>query len=151
LFNCSQQVFIFSNSYMISSYFKMMPCFSKLCFWKIMVNWLTWSFLYRKMLDLQHQYNNCTTIPHMRVGPTYWSPPSCEGLLYWCCTRIKSLLYMLLDGPTWTGHIIMVNKWINNIWKRRRKKGWLLVKGWILVWFGGDRINPWARGRFGHP
>jgi hypothetical protein len=23
------------------------------------------------MLDLQHQYNNCTTIPHMRVGPTY--------------------------------------------------------------------------------
>jgi hypothetical protein len=44
------------------------------------------------MLDLQHQYNNCTTIPHMRVGPTYWGPPSCKGLLYWCCTIIKSHL-----------------------------------------------------------
>jgi hypothetical protein len=44
----------------------------------------------RKMLDLQHQYNNCTTIPHMRMGHTYWGPPSCEEL-YWCCTRIKSL------------------------------------------------------------
>jgi hypothetical protein len=42
----------------------------------------------RKMLDLQHQYNNCTTIPHMRVGPTYWGPPSCEGLLYSCCIDI---------------------------------------------------------------
>jgi hypothetical protein len=40
------------------------------------------------MLDLQHQYNNCTTIPHMRVGPTYWGPPSCEGLLYSCCISV---------------------------------------------------------------
>jgi len=40
------------------------------------------------MLDLQHQYNNCTTIPHMRVGPTYWGPPSCEGLLYSCCSGV---------------------------------------------------------------
>jgi len=40
------------------------------------------------MLDLQHQYNNCTTIPHMRVSPTYWSPPSCEGLLYSCCIGV---------------------------------------------------------------
>jgi hypothetical protein len=45
-------------------------------------------YIYRKMLDLQHQYNNCTTIPHMRVGPIYWGPPSCEGLLYSCCIRI---------------------------------------------------------------
>jgi len=37
---------------------------------------------HRKMLDLQHQYNNCTTIPHIRVGPTYWSPPLYEELLY---------------------------------------------------------------------
>jgi hypothetical protein len=22
------------------------------------------------MLDLQHQYNNCTTTPHIRVGPS---------------------------------------------------------------------------------
>jgi hypothetical protein len=42
----------------------------------------------RKMLDLQHQYNNCTTIPHMRVDPTYWGPPSCEGLLYSCCISV---------------------------------------------------------------
>jgi hypothetical protein len=42
----------------------------------------------RKMLDLQHQYNNCTTIPHMRVGPTYCGPPSCEGLLCSCCIGI---------------------------------------------------------------
>jgi hypothetical protein len=42
----------------------------------------------RKMLDLQHQYNNCTTIPHMRVGPTYWGPSSCEGLLYSCCIGV---------------------------------------------------------------
>jgi hypothetical protein len=41
-----------------------------------------------KMLDLQHQYNNCTTIPHMRVGPTYWGPPSCERLLYSCCIGV---------------------------------------------------------------
>jgi hypothetical protein len=24
----------------------------------------------------------------MRVGPTYWGPPSCEGLLYSCCIGI---------------------------------------------------------------
>jgi hypothetical protein len=36
------------------------------------------------MLDLQHQYNNRATILHMRVGPTYWDPPSCEELLYSC-------------------------------------------------------------------
>jgi hypothetical protein len=40
-----------------------------------------------KMLDLQHQYNNCTTIHHMRVGPR----GVIVQLLYWCCTRIKSL------------------------------------------------------------
>jgi len=42
----------------------------------------------RKMLDLQHQYNNCTTISHMRVGPTYWGPPSCEGLLCSYCIGV---------------------------------------------------------------
>jgi len=40
------------------------------------------TYILRKMLDLQHQYNNSTTIPHMRVGSTYWDPPSCEELLY---------------------------------------------------------------------
>jgi hypothetical protein len=39
----------------------------------------------RKMLDLQHQYNNCTTTPHMRVGPTHWDPLLREGLLCSCC------------------------------------------------------------------
>jgi hypothetical protein len=52
-----------------------------------------------KMLDLQHQYNNCTTIPHMRVGPTYWGPPSCEGLLYSCYIGVvqesNSYIYIL--------------------------------------------------------
>jgi hypothetical protein len=40
------------------------------------------------MLDLQHQYNNYTTIPHMRVSFTYWGPPSCEELLYNCCIGV---------------------------------------------------------------
>jgi hypothetical protein len=53
---------------------------------------------YWKMLDLQHQYNNCTTIPHMRVGPTYWGTPSCEGLLYSCCIGVvqESNLYAIV-------------------------------------------------------
>jgi hypothetical protein len=46
------------------------------------------SDLIRKMLDLQHQYNNCTTISHMRVGPTLWSPSSCEELLCSCCDGV---------------------------------------------------------------
>jgi hypothetical protein len=37
------------------------------------------------MLNLQYQHNNHTTIPHMRVDPTHWGPPSCEGLLCGCC------------------------------------------------------------------
>jgi hypothetical protein len=40
------------------------------------------------MLDLQYQYNNCITIPHMRVSLTYWGPPSCEGLLCSCCIGV---------------------------------------------------------------
>jgi hypothetical protein len=34
-----------------------------------------------KMLNLQHQHNNHTTIPHMRVDPTHWGTPSSKGLL----------------------------------------------------------------------
>jgi hypothetical protein len=49
-----------------------------------------------KMLDLQHQYNNCTTIPHMRVGLTYWGLPSCEGLLYSCCIGVVQESNLLL-------------------------------------------------------
>jgi hypothetical protein len=40
------------------------------------------------MLDLQHQYNNCTTISHIRVSPTYWGLPLCEGLLCSCCIGV---------------------------------------------------------------
>jgi hypothetical protein len=41
-----------------------------------------------KILDLQHQYNNCTTTLHMRVDSTHWGPPSCEVLLCSCCDDI---------------------------------------------------------------
>jgi hypothetical protein len=42
----------------------------------------------RKMLNLQHQHNNHTTTPHMRVDPTHWGPLSCEGLLCGCCDGV---------------------------------------------------------------
>jgi hypothetical protein len=35
----------------------------------------------RKMIDLQHHHNNCTTPPHMEVGPSVWGPPPCEEVL----------------------------------------------------------------------
>jgi hypothetical protein len=54
------------------------------------------------MLDLQHQYNNCTTIPHMRVGLTYWGPPSCEGLLYNCCISVVQESNPLSHGVGFT-------------------------------------------------
>jgi hypothetical protein len=41
-------------------------------------------FILWKMLDLQHQYNNCITTPHMRVNLIHRSPPSCERLLCSC-------------------------------------------------------------------
>jgi hypothetical protein len=64
-------------------------------------------FLSRKILDLQHQYNNCTTTPHKRVGPTHWSPPSCEELLCSSCDGVVqesnpfflSPLYFSLFSP----------------------------------------------------
>jgi hypothetical protein len=65
------------------------------------------------MLDLQHQYNNCTTIPHMRVGPTYWGPPSCEGLLYSCCIGVvqesNPFLERSLDMINYSYWIVSVN------------------------------------------
>jgi hypothetical protein len=36
------------------------------------------------MLDLQHQYNNCTTTPHMRVGPMCGTYPHVRG----CCAVV---------------------------------------------------------------
>jgi hypothetical protein len=46
-----------------------------------------------KMLDLQHQYNNCTTTSHMRVTSRYWGLPSYEGLLCSCCIGVVLVLY----------------------------------------------------------
>jgi hypothetical protein len=40
------------------------------------------------MLDLQHQYNNCTTTLHMVVSPIHWDPLSCEMLLCSCCIGV---------------------------------------------------------------
>jgi len=47
----------------------------------------------RDLILVQHQYNNCTTIPYMRVGPSMWDPPSCEGLLYNCCIDVVNLTF----------------------------------------------------------
>jgi hypothetical protein len=50
------------------------------------------------MLYLQHQYNNCTTTPHMRVGFTHWDPPSYEGLLCNYCDGVvqkSNLIYTI--------------------------------------------------------
>jgi Leucine-rich repeat (LRR) protein len=57
---------------------------------------LTSFFCYIFILDLilvQHQYNNCTTTPHMRVGPSMWDPPSCERLLYSCYIGVVNLTF----------------------------------------------------------
>jgi hypothetical protein len=45
------------------------------------------------LILVQHQYNNYTTIIHMRVGPSMWDPPSCEGLLYSCCIGVVNLTF----------------------------------------------------------
>jgi len=59
-----------------------------------------------KMLDLQHQYNNCTTIPHVRMGPTYWGPPSCEGLYSYCIGIVQESNPMkLLVCPSCGQHV----------------------------------------------
>jgi hypothetical protein len=47
------------------------------------------------LILVQHQYNNCTTIPHMRVDPSMWDPPSCEGLLYSCCIGVVNLTFSI--------------------------------------------------------
>jgi hypothetical protein len=49
----------------------------------------------RDLILVQHQYNNCTTTPYMRVGSSMWDPPSCEGLLYNCCIGVVNLTFSL--------------------------------------------------------
>jgi hypothetical protein len=66
-------------------------------------------FFGRKMLDLQHQYNNCTTIPYMRVGPTYWSSPSCKMLLYSCCISVVQESNPFLESHA--NEMIFLSRW----------------------------------------
>jgi hypothetical protein len=72
-----------------------------------------------KMLDLQHQYNNCTTIPHMRVGFT-GAHPHVRG----CCTVVVLVLYknqisfyIILYLLSFTTHYLSINKDLRNIVK----------------------------------
>jgi len=48
------------------------------------------------LIHTQHHHNNHTTIPHMRVGPSVWGPPSCEGLLCDCCVGVVNLTFSLI-------------------------------------------------------
>jgi hypothetical protein len=58
----------------------------------------------RDLIHTQHQHNNHTTTPHMSVGPSVWGPPSCEGLLCWCCKfNIFQLLTPMTGGVPLTG------------------------------------------------
>jgi hypothetical protein len=50
---------------------------------------------YNTKVHWGHQYNNCTTTLHMRVGPSMWDPPSCEELLYRCCIGVVNLTFFL--------------------------------------------------------
>jgi hypothetical protein len=47
------------------------------------------------LILVQHQYNNCTITPHMRVDPSMWDLPSCEGLLYSCCIGVVNLTFSI--------------------------------------------------------
>jgi hypothetical protein len=54
----------------------------------------------RDLILVQHQYNNCTTIPYMRVGPSMWDPPSCERLLYSYCIGVINLTFFKRHSNT---------------------------------------------------
>jgi hypothetical protein len=45
------------------------------------------------LIHTQHHHNNHTTTPHMRVGPSVWGPPSCEGLLCDCWVGVVNLTF----------------------------------------------------------
>jgi hypothetical protein len=51
----------------------------------------------RKMLLALQAHNMGTTTLHMRVDPSVWGPPSCEGLLCPCCGLVvqQSNLYII--------------------------------------------------------
>jgi hypothetical protein len=52
----------------------------------------------RDLILVQHQYNNCTTTPHMRVDPSMWDLPSCEELLYSCCIGVVNLTFSVVKS-----------------------------------------------------
>jgi hypothetical protein len=55
------------------------------------------------LIPTQHHHNNCTTPPHMGVGPTHWAPPTCEGMLCSCCGGVVNLSFSLKNHgrSTW--------------------------------------------------
>jgi hypothetical protein len=44
----------------------------------------------------------------MRVGPSMWDPPSCEGLLYSCCIGVVNLTFSVPPNVTWC-YVIVVH------------------------------------------
>jgi len=57
----------------------------------------TYIYIYRErdLILVQYHHNNCTTTLHMRVDPSVWDPPSCEGLLYSCCIGVVNLTFSI--------------------------------------------------------
>lgn len=49
----------------------------------------------RDLILILYHHNNCTTIIHMRVDLSVWSPLSCEGLLCSCCIDIINLTFFI--------------------------------------------------------
>jgi hypothetical protein len=58
-------------------------------------NYFLFPYKKRDLIHTQHHHNNHTTIPHMRVGPSVWGPPSCEGLLCDCCVGVVNLTFSI--------------------------------------------------------
>jgi hypothetical protein len=52
----------------------------------------------------------------MRVGPSMWDPPSCEGLLYSCCIGVVNLTfsyihhaYIFINNPSLNREAILID------------------------------------------
>jgi hypothetical protein len=45
----------------------------------------------------------------MRVGPSVWGPPSCEGLLCDCCVGVVNLTFFILINCHLTNPIFVVD------------------------------------------
>jgi hypothetical protein len=59
------------------------------------------------ILKLTIHYN-CTTIPHMRVGPSVWGPPSFEELLCSCCIGVVNLTFSFVHTFVKQHHITLL-------------------------------------------